>query len=203
MKTQRNRSRKINSKGKSYHVCDSPFFKMSSKKKLAELLLYPLATLVSLSRQPCYNVFQMNGNGGKAREIQQPLDELDIVHTRVASLLSRINIPVNIHSGTKQRSHITNAKEHLSKSSLITTDISKFFPNTTMEMVYRFFHHELLTSGDVAQLLSELCCYDKHVPTGSRLSMILAYWANYKMFEEIQSLSLKHNVTFSIYVDDC
>lgn len=193
---------KIQTKGKSYQIIDSPFFKLSSKKKLAELLGFSVSDLKKLSKNPSYSVFTTVNETGKARDIQQPVNELDLLHTRIASLLGRVKIPVNIHSGIKQKSHITNAKQHSGKERLLTTDIKNFFPSTTKEMVFRLFHHAFRMPGDVAQLLSDICCYNSAIPTGSRLSMPLAYWANHKMFEEIKALTDKHHLFFSVYVDD-
>jgi hypothetical protein len=193
---------KIQSKGKGYKLIDSPFYKLSSKKKLSNLLGFSTQKLRELSQTPSYKVFVTINESGKAREIQQPVNDLDALHTRIASLLSRISISLNLHSGTKKRSHITNAKQHSGKQKLLTTDIKSFYPSTTEEMVFRLFHHQFKMPGDIAKLLSEVCCYNKSLPTGSRLSMPLAYWANHQMFEEIKSLTDKHKLSFSVYVDD-
>ena len=193
---------KIQNRGKRYRLQDSPFYKLSSKKKLSEILHISVPELKKISKNPTYSVFVTTNETGKAREIQQPVNELDVLHTRIASLLSRISIPVNIHSGIKKRSHITNAKQHSGEDKLLTTDIKSFFPSTTKEMVFRLFFHDFQMPGDVAKLLSDVCCYGSAIPTGSRLSMPLAYWANHKMFQEIKSLTEKHNLRFSVYVDD-
>lgn len=37
----------------------------------------------------------------KIRKIQKPLEKLDVVHTRIASLLLRIAMPEYLHSGKK------------------------------------------------------------------------------------------------------
>lgn len=189
---------KINTRGKSYPASDSPLYKLSSKKKLAVLLGYPLSTLNKLASNNFYRTFTQ----AKERKIQTPKDQLAIVHTRIASLLVRIKIPVNIHSGKKGSSYITNANQHRGHQIVLTTDLQQFFPSTNKEMIFRLFYHFFQMPGDVAKLLSEICCFKDILPTGSRLSMPLAYWANRKMFEELKSLSAKHSVSFSIYVDD-
>lgn len=57
-------------------------------------------------------------------------------------------------------------------------------------------------SEDVAGILAALCTYQNHIPTGSRISMPLSFWANQKTFFRLHSFCLKHNVTMSLYVDD-
>lgn len=193
---------KINTCGKSYSASDSPFYKLSSKKKLAELLHCSLNSLSKLSLNNSYNVFKQTSLSGKLRDIQEPKDQLRVVHTRIASLLLRIKIPVNIHSGKKGCSHVTNARQHIGRKKVLTTDLKSFFPTTSKEMIFRLFFYFFKMPGDLAKLLTEVCCYKDILPTGSQISMPLAYWANQKMFEELHRLSSKHDVCFSIYVDD-
>ncbi|WP_285377822.1 hypothetical protein [Vibrio sp. B172a] len=54
----------------------------------------------------------------------------------------------------------------------------------------------------MAEILADLCTCHKHIPTGSRISMPLAFWANIRMFSELEALSTKHKVTMTVYVDD-
>lgn len=75
---------------------------------------------------------------GKARKIQKPLEKLELVHTRIASLLSRIALPEYLHSGKKKCSNVTNAKAHLNNEKMMTTDIKAFFPSTTRGMIFSF-----------------------------------------------------------------
>ncbi|WP_321324791.1 reverse transcriptase family protein [Thiomicrorhabdus sp.] len=193
---------KIQSKGKSYSITQSPFYKVSSKKRLANILGCSPKALKKLSSDSFYNVFNVNNDKGNVREIQQPISELEAIHTRIASLMSRIAIPIDIHSGLKKRSHVTNAKQHIGNKKLLTTDIRKFFPSTSKEMVFRLFFYDFKMPGDIARLMSDVCCFKNGLPTGSRLSMHMAYWANHGMFEEIDNLCKSLNLVFTVYVDD-
>ncbi|WNJ97623.1 reverse transcriptase family protein [Vibrio ruber] len=194
---------KIDTKNKSYSIIDSPFYKLLSKKKLAALLKCEFSELKKLrDDEGNYSEFEDIGKSGKPRKIQKPSRNLDIVHTRIASLLSRISTPTYLHSGKKEHSNVTNAKAHLGTSALMTTDIRSFFPSTSHRMIFSFFYGVMKCSSDVAELLADLCTCHKHLPTGSRISMPLAYWANCRMFEELNSLSSKHCATMTVYVDD-
>lgn len=194
---------KIDSKNKSYALHDSPFYKLNTRKKLASLLKCDLSALNSLRVDDGnYSEFEDIGKSGKARKIQKPSKNLDIIHTRIASLLSRISTPVYLHSGKKAHSNVTNAKAHVNSKSLMTTDVKSFFPSTSYQMIFSFFISVLKCSPDVAELLADLCTCHRHLPTGSRISMPLAYWANVRMFEELNNLASKHNVTMTVYVDD-
>jgi hypothetical protein len=195
---------KINTSGKSYLLTDSPFYKLKTKKKLASLLCLDFKELSALlgSSSQNYNEFTQTSDTGKERVIEHPKPQLEKLHTRIASLLCRIKLPDFIHSGKKGRSHLTNARVHIGFHKVLTTDVRSFFPSTKRNMVFSFFHSKLLCSPDVANLLTDICTYNGHIPTGSRISMPLAFWANADMFFELERLATMHQAKISVYVDD-
>ncbi|MGE3320192.1 MAG: reverse transcriptase family protein [Candidatus Berkiella sp.] len=148
-----------------------------------------------------YNCFAITKNE-KSRAIQTPKPSLDAIHTRVADLLYRIAPPEHLHSGVKNRSYISNAKEHLGADNVITMDISSFFSSTLRSHVFDFFSNIMLCSVDVADILSHVLTFEGHIPTGSRVSMPLAYYANRKMFIEMLETAHAHDLKMTIYVDD-
>ena len=194
---------KVRTNNKAYAVQDSPFYKLGSKRKLSELLGIELKELKSMAEDNSgYKVFSQKNEKGKIREIQQPFGKLDFLHTRIASLLSRVKPPDYIHSGRKGHSHISNAKQHVGRLKVLTSDLTKFFPSTSRKMVFDLFRCKFRMNSDVVDLLSKISCFSDHVPTGSRLSMPLAFWANEVMFNELHLLADKHGCTMSLYVDD-
>lgn len=200
MKPKR-RKLKIQTNNKNYSLSDSCFYKLKSKRKLAGILNTNLLTLKELTKDSYYNCFT-DTSGKKPRNIEHPLIELDKVHTRIASLLCRISQPDYMHSGTKGRSHISNATAHIGPHKVLTSDIQSFYPNTSKAMVFNFFSRTLKCSADVAELLSNICTCKGHLPTGSRISMPLAFWANEPLFEILNKFSVKRDVKFTVYVDD-
>lgn len=199
---QKRSKRKIITKNKSYPLQDSVFYKLSSKKRLANLLSSTPQELKSLTGSDNYRCFTQTKNG-KPRLIQEPLPRLDKIHSRVASLLCRIETIDGLHSGKKGRSNISNARAHLGLGKkVITADIKSFFPTTTRQSVFDFFYNSMQCAADIADLLSKVLTYAEHVPTGSRISMPLAYFANKKMFDEIEASAGKCGAKMTIYVDD-
>ncbi|EJC0563287.1 RNA-directed DNA polymerase [Enterobacter cloacae] len=194
---------RISTKNKSYGVMDSPFYKLKSKKKLAALLCVNISDFSTLKKdEGNYSIFEQLSKKGKPRKIQKPLEKLDVVHTRIASLLARISLPLYLHSGKKACSNVTNARAHLNNEKMMTTDIKAFFPSTTRLMIFSFFYSVMKMSCDVADLLSHICtCHDR-LPTGSRISMPLAFFANSRMFDELNELCQKLKIEMTVYVDD-
>jgi hypothetical protein len=195
------RKLKIQTDKKQYPLANSCFYKLQSKKLLANLLKTELPSLQALINDDNYNCYT-DLNGAKPRDIEHPYFNLDKVQTRIASLVCRIEQPKYIHSGVKGRSHKTNAEEHIGDHQVLTSDIQSFFPSTTVKMVFNFFHKRMGCSPDVSSLLAGLCTCKGHIPTGSRISMPLAFWANEPMFDQLHKLSAARNVTFTVFVDD-
>lgn len=181
-----------------YSVNQSPFYRLNSKRKLAELLGFELADFAKLVDDSNYHVF----HNKQGREIQHPIKELDPVHRRIAKFLARLDLPDYLHS-RKGRSYVSNAAAHSSDVPLIKTDISKFYPSTSFSSIFNLFRDRFQCSTDVAWRLARLCCYKgMHLPTGSYLSGIIAFLAHQSMFDEIYELSLKSDCTMTCYVDD-
>ncbi|MDO7226365.1 reverse transcriptase family protein [Acinetobacter baumannii] len=189
---------------KSYNIHDSALFKVRSLKHLAKVLLIDSEKLNDLSFiKDQYRIFTITGKSGKEREIQNPTGLLAQIHSRIASLLCRIKTPDYLHSGKKGRSNVTNAKYHTGHNlQVLTVDLVDFYPSTTSNKILNFFLYTMKCSYKVACILTTLCSYNEKLPTGSQISMPLAYFANCLMFREIEALSNKHNIKMSVYVDD-
>lgn len=188
---------KIKTDNKYYKLEDCALYKIKTQKQLAKILFKDLKILKSLKDDSHYNTFKL-----VSRDIECPDRHLDEVHTRIASLLSRIELPDYLHSGRKGHSHITNAKAHVGDHCVLTADIRKFYRSTSFDIVFKFFNRVLLCQPDVSLLLTQLCTYNLHIPTGSRISMPLAFLANKKMFDELNKIAGSNKLNFTVFVDD-
>lgn len=148
-----------------------------------------------------FRVFHIQ-QGEKTRQVEVPKAFLARIHRRLFALLERIEKPPYLHSGVKKRSYVSNARAHLGSSALIKLDLKRFYPSVRGYRIHDFFHRTLQCSPDVAGLLTRLCVYDGHVPTGSSLSQLLAFFAVKPLFDEIDSLAKSESLAFTVYVDD-
>lgn len=181
-----------------YNINQSPLYKLSSKRRLSEILGFNLKEFNQIVDNSNYHVF-LNKN---KRLIQHPIGLLDSVHKRISKLLSRLNLPDYLHS-KKGSSYVSNAAEHIGNVPLIKTDITKFYPNTVFSSIYELFYVKFKCSKDVAWYLARICCYEgRHIPTGSYISGVLAYLTYQDMFDEIYKLSVFHECKMTCYVDD-
>nr|WP_315230117.1 reverse transcriptase family protein [uncultured Limnohabitans sp.] len=190
------------------HQC--ALYKVGSKRRLSHLLGLDLKELISLSKKTGnYSVFEMpaevcefTGKVKKARWVQNPVPELKELHRRIQTLLSRVAVPAYCHGGPKGRSYRSNAAVHVSATYVATFDLKSFFPSTKAEQVFSFFFDDLKCAPDVAGLLTDLCTYQRALPTGSPVSPLLAFWANHALFSTLQKRAQEQNLNLSVYVDD-
>ena len=175
---------------------------MLSRKKLAGLLGFSPAAMQRLADKTDNYVKFTIKQGDKKRHIQAPKATLEKVHRKLFTCLLRIEKPDYLHSGRKEHSYITNAKVHQGVVPLVKLDIKQFYPSIDGGRVYRFFQEGLGCSPDVAGLLRNLCTIDGHLPTGSCLSQLLAFFSAKPMFDELHLHAIANEVRGTCYVDD-
>lgn len=199
---------------KTYPLNQSPFYKLSTKKKLADFLGLELRNLFDITKEVdnSYKTFVL-GSGHlvkhplfyrKPREVQQLKPRLERVHKRIYELLKRIETPNYLHSATKGKSYATNASAHAKETSEMSynVDIKQFYQNVRQVAIFDFFARTMLCSRDVAFILSSLCSYKGIIPTGSCLSPLLSFFVNQKMFDALHDLAINNSLVMTVYVDD-
>lgn len=179
----------------------SALFKLTSPRRLAEILLVTRSTLERLVNAGDGN-YLVRPDRKSGRMIEEPKPQLKLIHQRFARLLAQIETPSYLHSGVKGRSYITNANAHGADHACIKLDIKKFFPSSSSHYVQRFFEEVLEYPPDVASRAKRLLAYDGHLPTGGNASTILSFWAYKPMFDQIEALAKQHHCEFTLYVDD-
>jgi len=185
-----------------YPPSQNVLYRFRNKRRLAILFSLTLEELTALRNNPTYHSFTKSFRGKKPRLIEKPIGKLDGVHKRIQTLLSRIQTPSYLFSGKKNTTYIDNASVHLKSNYFLSLDIEKYYPSTKTEHVFRFFHHIMLMSEDVAWFLADLVTYNGHIPTGSYLSQTVAYWSYAPLFNKLFQLAESNDIVFSLYVDD-
>ena len=202
---------------------------LKSKKKLLKLLhidrkIYCKSSFLNCKIKPYIDINKNN----KKRLVEAPDEDIKNIQSIILRALQLINVPNYAFSGIKGKCYIDNAKAHSGKKYLFKIDISKFFPNIGRNKVYNFYLKKLNASPDVANILTNLSTINldlknqnnktmlkvnefiddthikerNHLITGSPLSSIMSYFANVDMFEMINEIALKYNITMTVYVDD-
>ena len=149
-----------------------------------------------------YRQFEIEKKSGGKRPVEDPIAPLKRVQSRIAKMLARIEPPPFLFCPVKGRCYVSNAARHRGSRVVHCLDIKKFFPNTPRVRVIAFFQNVMGCRGDVAGLLGDLCTFEGHLPTGSPLSPILAYYSYHDMWAEIAAFCAAKGYTLTVYVDD-
>lgn len=160
------------------------------------------------------------------RLLEKPNYQLKQLQRRLLYKLYQIEFPAYVFSGIKGKSAYDNAIQHINSKYMLKLDMSKFFPNTHRDKIYKFFLEKLKMAPDVAKLCTDITTINfkeddvyiedgvmnylkekhikttNHLPSGTPTSQILSYLANLDMFNEIIAYCDLHKLSCSIYVDD-
>lgn len=186
-----------------YDLRDSPFFRLRSKEKLANLLYVTPSKLKKLAElENGYVHFPKEKKKGGTRMISAPVRPLKAAQSRIAVLLRRVVVPDYLFAPVEGRSYVDNAARHIGAQSVRLLDIEDFFPSCSIRKVIWFFRTRMECSPDVAVILSRIATHDGALPQGSPCSPILAYFAYSEMWDEINSQVIKANCVLSVYADD-
>jgi hypothetical protein len=100
------------------------------------------------------------------------------------------------------RSYVTNAARHLRSRVIRTLDVKKYFPNTKYQRVFWFFRTVMDCEPDIAEVLAKIATYRGHLPTGSPLSPIMAFYAHYDVWQNVERLVKSIDAKSTLYIDD-
>lgn len=181
----------------------SPLYKLGSRGKLCRLLgLTPAALRAVCKGDALYREFDIPKKSGGVRHVENPDRPLKLVQACLARRLAAITPPDYLYCPVKGRCYVSNAARHVGNRVVRCLDIKSFFPNTPSRRVFWFYRSVLGCSSDLAGLLTKLSTYRGHLPTGSPLSPILAFFAYHDVWGRIATLCAAKGHTLTIYVDD-
>lgn len=186
-----------------YPLESSPFYRMAKGVDLARILRVTPKELRDLiiKREACY-YFREEEINQKKRSLAVPTGKMRVVHERIKSLLERIILNKYLFSPRRGRSSVDNALAHAGRRQFAKLDVKQFYPSTTDEHVFQFFHHRLGMVPDVAGRLTKLCTVNGRVAFGSPLSPILCALVHDDMFSRADSMSNQNDALMSVWVDD-
>lgn len=183
-------------------------YRTTSKSKLEAILLLPLAVIKSsigsynrFPVQPKHDPFSSRPPR-RPRDVQKPKGNLLKIHNRMLRLLKHVQVPSYMQAALSGTSYRKNAELHVHGDYVATLDIKSFFESTCRSRIYSFFESRLECPGDIADTYSRLVACDDSLPTGSPLSPLMSFYANDRLFEDINCLAVTHGLVFTCYVDD-
>lgn len=199
-----------------YDYNQSPFYKLTTKKKLAALLKLSLEDLNDLqglatpyrrawlhkTEKQWLNNEPAMEQAKNYRPIDLPDERLKKAQKIIETHLARITVGANVYSPVKGRSYVDNAAAHRGAKSVYSMDVENYFPNTSRSKVIGFFRRMMCCPEDVAVIIANLVTKDDGLPQGSPCSPVLAYHSNREMWDEITELATSKGCFSTIYADD-
>jgi hypothetical protein len=105
------------------------------------------------------------------------------------------------HGFRREKSILTNAKQHLNKRCLLKTDLKDFFHSISERRVIGIFR-KLGYPPNVSFYLSRICCCQDRLPQGAATSPTLSNTIAYKMDNRLYKLSKEMRLKYTRYADD-
>ena len=184
-------------------VKNSFLYKIGNKTKLAKYLGITRKELLNLCNDNLYKVREeLKHNGTGTRIIEAPAKQLKSIQRKLNKELQKLETPSYLFSGIKGKSFIDNALVHVQNKYVLCVDIHSFYPSTDDKKVLQFYKNSLKTPNDIAKVLTELTTFNGHLPTGAPTSVILAFFAYAKTFDDIYMKAQELKIDMSVYVDD-
>lgn len=206
------------SRNKLHSLEESALYKVTTRKKLAEILLCSVNDFDELSKledkykrrwKPKHDdnaAWRSTPPSAEKADNFRPIDipdpKLKRLQARVASLLGRIKMPAYLFSPVKGLSYVDNAARHRRSDAFRLLDIADYFPSCRAGRVGWFFRTKMKCAPDVAHILVMLTTDNGCLPQGSPCSPVLAYFSNMGMWDEIDQLVRADNCILSVYADD-
>lgn len=187
---------------KKYPLNQSQLYKCRSKRRLAYILQTNLPNLKKVATNPQYYSFsKAKKHSTETRMIDAPGHDLKVIQ-RAYDNLRKIRRPEWLIAGESGKSWTDNGKYHQNSNYFTKLDISKFFDNCKREYVYQFFFNRMHQSSDVSEICTSLVMFNYKVVQGAPTSMVVAYYAYERMFQELYGLANSYDLKFTVYVDD-
>lgn len=200
-----------------YELRGSPFFRLRTRRKLAQILKVSEAELDALTGRSDLYVRKWKHKRDKDRWLENPPPPSDAhlyrpidipdkglkaVQSRIAGLLARVTPPDWLFSPVKGRSYVDNAARHRGAVAFWLLDIADYFPSCSANNVAHFFRQRMECSPDVTAILVHVATWQQCLPQGSPCSPILAYFSNLTLWEEIERAVTGAGLRHSLYADD-
>lgn len=186
---------------------------VNKPKDLAKLLETKVTNLKKLILQPAYKRFHIPKANGERRLIESPERELYDIQRKLNFYLRAVyhlhkpdcvySFIITTTDGEENKNIYTNALKHAKSEWLLQLDLDDFFPNISAGRILRLFTEPPFSfPADIAGLLTGLCTYQEHLPTGACTSPILSNLVAIEMDKKLLKLSKTYGWTYTRFVDD-
>ncbi len=161
-----------------------------------------------------YKKFEVPKRSGGTRNICAPLDDLKLLQRRLANLLQNCLDEITeakapradriSHGFRRNRSIITNARQHRHRRYVLNLDLHDFFGSINFGRVRGLFlkHVRFQLDPKVATVLAQIACFENALPQGSPCSPVVSNFVGHILDIHLVSLAQRNGCLYSRYADD-
>lgn len=177
---------------------------IGSVKSLCGLLNLDLKTMNEiLSNKHKYYKKRIVEKNNKSREVVNITGYLRVALDNIKEVFfTNLSYPEYLQGGIKSRSYIQNAEAHSGQRILISDDISNFYPSISQDLVTETFQYFFQLPNEVAIFMSDLCCYEGALTTGSPVSTYIANILFFDIEPEMVKCFQSKGYTYTRFIDD-
>ncbi len=157
--------------------------------------------------------FEIPKRGGGVRVIKAPDDKLKLLQHKLSKLLQDCLDEINqakpkmdriVHGFKRDRSIVSNAKEHRHRRWVFNIDLKDFFPSIHFGRVRGLFIKDknFALNPAVATILAQIACDGNALPQGSPCSPVISNLVAHVLDMHIVRLAARVGCTYSRYADD-
>ncbi|MEY0070510.1 reverse transcriptase family protein [Providencia rettgeri] len=179
---------------------------LSSHSSLAAMLGVTPEILdkIVLSIPKSYKDFCIKtGKNKKERAIFEPKKGLKYIQKKInEEIFCKVKYPVYLHGGLKNRDYVSNAGFHSGKKTIISLDITNFYPSISKKDILNIFKNMMRFSPSISETLTKLVTLNDKLPQGACTS---SYIANLIFFNDEHNIVSKLNrmgMTYTRLLDD-
>lgn len=188
------------------------FLAIRNAEDLFPFLEIPLVGFQEIVQTKKYNEFYVDKPGGGQRLIEDPVDELQNLQSKLASYLQSV---YHLHRSSASyafqwsvdgdvRNTRTNALQHMGNPYMFKVDFENYFHQIDGVWLERIFSEQpfRFKSDELVAFLKDLCLYKGRLPMGAPTSPILANLALHPLDKKLETLAFQMKATYTRYADD-
>ena len=152
----------------------------------------------------CYIEYSIPKRRGGSRKINAPILKLRNLQRKLLRVLEGVyRVKPSAYGFVKEKGHVENAKNHLSKNLVLNIDLKDFFQQIHFGRVRGLFMSEPYKAGEeAATVIAQIACYKGSLPQGAPTSPIISNMICSSLDTQLTRLAKKHRMVYTRYADD-
>jgi len=151
-----------------------------------------------------YISFDIKKKNGGFRRIKAATGGLRALQRKLAPLLATHYKPRNsVHGFVKDRSIVSNAKQHKKKRYVFNIDLHDFYGSINFGRVRGLFRATPFKMGEkAASVCAQICVFENSLPQGASTSPVISNFIASELDRKLSKLARRYKLTYTRYADD-